>query len=121
MEPFEFRDGDLLLSSDKELLDIELIHAYLSQSYWSPEITKEIVIKAIQHSLAFGLYKSGLQIGYCRLITDYATFAYLADVFIVEAEKAKGFGQFLMTNIRKHPELKGLRKWLLSTQDAHSL
>ncbi len=121
MDLFEIKDGELLLSTNKGLLNMDLIHSYLTQSYWSLGISKELVSKAVQNSLAVGLFKSGKQIGFCRLITDYSTFAYLADVFISEEEKGKSYGQFLMINIRKHPMLQSLRRWLLATKDAHLL
>lgn len=121
MEKFEKIKDDLLLSSDQSLLDIDLIHDFLSQSYWSEGIPKETVKKGIENSLSLGLYKNKKQIGFCRLITDHASFAYLADVFIIETERGHGYAEWMVTNLQKIPSLKGLRRWLLATKDAHSL
>lgn len=121
MELFELKKEDLLLSTNKELLDIELIHGFLSTSYWSPNIPLDTVLNGIKNSLSIGLYKNKSQIGFCRLITDYATFAYLADVFIIESERGFGYGDWMIQSLLKIPELKKLRRWLLATQDAHTL
>jgi GNAT superfamily N-acetyltransferase len=113
---------DYLISTDKELLNIELIHDYLSQqSYWASNIPKAVVEKSIANSLCFGIYHTAAQIGFARLITDMATFAYLADVFIVPAYRGKGLSKWLMETIHAHPELQNLRRWVLGTRDAHGL
>ncbi|WP_341225973.1 GNAT family N-acetyltransferase [uncultured Arcticibacterium sp.] len=121
MEKFEIRIDDLLLSSDKNLLNIDLIHSFLSKSYWSEAIPKETVVKGIQNSLSLGLYKNEQQIGFCRLITDQASFAYLADVFIIEDQRGHGYAEWMINNLKEIPALKGLRRWLLATKDAHTL
>ncbi|OIR05394.1 acetyltransferase (GNAT) family protein [mine drainage metagenome] len=115
------KDG-YLISTDPSKLNIEVIHKYLSQeSYWAKDIPFETVKKSIEHSLCFGLYYLQEQIGFARLITDKATFAYLADVFILKEYRGKGLSKFLMSTIQSHPELLNLRRWLLATKDAHGL
>ena len=115
-------DGRFLISSSKNLLDIELIHRYLSEeSYWAKGIPLEVVKRSIDHSLCFGVYTDQQQIGFARVITDQATFAYLADVFIIEKFRGQGLSKWLMEIIHAHPDLQGFRRWLLGTRDAHEL
>lgn len=115
------KDG-FLISTNKALLDVGLVHQYLSEvSYWAKDIPLATVEKSIEYSLCFGMYENGKYIGFGRLVTDIATFAYLADVFIVEAFRGKGLSKWLMQAIHAHPELQGLRRWLLGTKDAHGL
>jgi GNAT superfamily N-acetyltransferase len=121
METFETVRGEYLISTDKKLLDFELIHGFLSTSYWSPGIPFETVKRAAENSVTFGLYKEGHQIGYARVITDFASFAYLADVFILESERGKGLSKWLVESIMNVPALQGLRRWMLATKDAHGL
>ena len=135
MEGLSIHEGDLLISSDRELLDYELIRNFLASSYWSPGITMEQVRRQIDNSaLAFGMYRlPGLavaaatelpapqQIGFCRVVTDLTRFAYLADVMIVEDEQRRGLGTKLVAAVMQHPELRGIRKWLLATKDAHGV
>lgn len=110
------------LSTDPKWLNIDVIHGYLHQAYWSPGIPREVVVRAIQGSLAFGMYTADRQqVGFARVISDKATFAYLADVFILDAHRGKGLGKWLMQQIQQHPELQGLRRWMLGTKDAHGL
>ena len=119
---YENSKGDYLISTDPSKLNVEVIYQYLSQeSYWAKDIPFETVKKSIEHSLCFGLYHQQEQIGFARLITDKATFAYLADVFILKEYRGKGLSKFLMTAIQSHPELQNLRRWLLGTKDAHGL
>lgn len=114
-------DG-ILYSSDKKLLQLNVIHAYLSQeSYWSQGIPEEIVRKSIEGSLCFAAYHENKQIAFARVVTDKATFAYLADVFVIEAYRKKGVSKNLMQFIMECEEIKGIRKFMLSTRDAHSL
>lgn len=118
---FVQRDG-FTLSTDPSLLDTDRIHEYLSrQSYWAKDIPKSTVEKSIANSLCFGLYRQNRQIGFARLVTDKATFAYLADVFILEPERGKGLSKWMMEVIQSHPDLQGLRRWMLGTRDAHGL
>ena len=122
MKPYEVQDGDVLISDDKKHLDRALIHRYLSeQSYWAKGIPVETVNRSMDHSLCFGLYKSGQQIGFARVVTDSATFAWLADVFIVHEQRGYGLGKKLVAAVVAHPHLQGLRRFLLGTADAHGL
>jgi len=117
----ELHKGNYLLSTDKNKLDLEFIHRELTNSYWAPGIPFEIVKLAAEHSLAFGLYENEKQVGYARVISDYATFAYLADVFITESARGRGLSKWMMEGIMSHPQLQGLRRFMLATKDAHSL
>ena len=104
------------------MLNIEFIHQYLSiESYWAKNIFFETVEKSIENSVCFGVYINNIQIGFARVVTDKATFAYLADVFIIKEQQGNGFAKHLMNTIHSHPELLGLRRWYLTTRDAHSL
>ena len=109
------------ISTDKSKLEIKVIHDFLSRSYWSENIPVETVQKSIEGSLCFGVYENSRQIGFARMITDKATFAYLADVFIIENYRGQGLAKWLMNEIMNYPELQGLRRWLLATKDAHGL
>lgn len=110
------------ISSDIHQLDITLIHGYLSnESYWAKGIPLDVVKKSIANSVCFGVYCKQVQVGFARVITDKATFAYLADVFILPAHRGKGLSKWLMEYIQAYPELQGLRRWVLGTRDAHGL
>ena len=117
----EWRRGEYLISTDKSRLDLTLIHNFLTTSYWAAGIPLEVVRRSIEHSLSFGLYKEDQQFGYARVITDYATFAYLGDVFILEPFRGQGLSKWLMEVVVTHPELQGFRRWILLTKDAHGL
>ena len=104
-----------------ERVDIDAVHAYLTRSYWAEGIPREIVARSIQHSLCFSLYAVDKQIGFARVITDHATYAYLADVYVLEDYRGQGLGKWLMSCIMAHPDLQGLRRWSLATRDAHGL
>lgn len=118
----EWRRGDYRISTDRALLDLDLIHDYLSkESYWATGRSQETIRRSIENSLSFGLYNGAAQVGFARVITDYATFAWLADVFILEGARGQGLGKWLMEVIIAHPELQGFRRWVLSTKDAHDL
>ena len=117
----EWRRGEYVISTDKSRLDLTVIHNFLKTSYWAAGIPLEVVRRSIEHSLSFGLYKEDKQIGYARVITDYATFAYLGDVFILEPFRGRGLSKWLMEVVVTHPELQGFRRWLLLTKDAHGL
>jgi len=110
------------ISTDTAKLDITSIHQFLStKAYWSLNIPKEKVAQSIQNSLCFGVYDEGKQIGFARIISDYTTIAYLGDVYIFEAYRGKGLSKWLMETIMTHPDLQGLRRWILLTGDAHEL
>ena len=110
------------ISADLPEMDFEMLHRYLSTSYWSKGIPFETMREALANSLCFGIFtESGSQIGFARMITDRATFAYLADVFILEEHRGKGLSKWLMETILRHSDLQGLRRILLATKDAHGL
>lgn len=109
------------INSDNSLMDIDAIHSYLSRSYWAENVPRDIVKKAIRNSLCFGVFHNTVQVGFARLITDSATFAYLADVYILEEHRGKGLSKKLMKEVINHPELQGLRRMVLATADAHTL
>ena len=110
-----------LLSDDPARVDLDVVHGYLTRSYWSAGIPRDLVARAIRHSLVFGLYSGDRQVGFARVITDRATFAYLCDVFILEDFQGRGLGKWMMEAVTSHPDLQGLRRFLLATRDAHSL
>ncbi|MDE3235812.1 MAG: GNAT family N-acetyltransferase [Bacteroidota bacterium] len=119
---YEIVNGAYSISTDKAKLNIPLVHRYLSiDSYWAKNIPFSVVEQSIANSLCFGVYHTNEQIGFARLITDKATFAYLADVFILPEHRGKGLSKWLVQFIHAHPELQGLRRWLLGTKDAHGL
>ena len=112
----------LEISNDKGRLDVPLIHRFLSEeAYWSRGIPLSTVQRAINHSLCFGGYVDGQQVAFARVITDKATFGYLADVFVLPAHRGRGYGKALMQTLLAHPELQGLRRLMLATSDAHAL
>jgi GNAT superfamily N-acetyltransferase len=118
----EYRNGKFLVSTDPGKLDLEAIHEFLSkESYWAKGIPKEIMRRAIENSLCFGVYENSQQIGFARIITDHATFAYLCDVYILETHRGKGLAKWLMSTIMAHPSIQGLRRINLVTRDAHRL
>lgn len=122
MKIHEAQQDDFFISTDKTKLDITVIHHYLcNESYWAKNIPLGMVQKSINGSLCFGLYNHKSQIGFARVITDYATFAYIADVFILRQYRGRGLSKWLMQEITGHPGLQGLRRWMLATRDAHGL
>ena len=114
--------SEYTISTDKSRLDIALIHQFLSQeSYWAHNVPLDVVERSISNSLCFGVYQSTNQVGFARVITDLATFAYLADVFILPEHRGLGLSKQLIETISTWPALQGLRRWVLATQDAHAL
>lgn len=109
------------VTSDIARFDVDAIHAALSQMYWSVGVPREIVERAMANSICFGVLCDGAQVAFARVITDRATFAYLADVYVLEAHRGRGLSKRMMEAIVSHPELQGLRRWLLATRDAHGL
>ena len=132
----ESRRGEFLISTDPARLDLEVIHGFLTNCYWAKGIPREVVARSIEHSLCFGIYdvagekspllakpvRSGVpQVGFARVISDFATLAYLGDVFVLESHRGRGLSKWMMECIMRHPSLQGLRRWILLTRDAHRL
>lgn len=118
----EICNGNFLLSTDKAKLQLHVIHGFLAnESYWARNIPRAVVEKSIANALCFGVYEDEQQIGFARVITDNATFAYLADVFVLPVYRGRGLAKWMMSCILAHLELQGLRRWLLATRDAHAL
>jgi GNAT superfamily N-acetyltransferase len=118
----KWNQGEYTISTDPARLDIAMIHQYLStSSYWAAGRPLELVRRSIRHSLPFGVYRGTAQIGFARVVTDYATFAWLADVFVLPEFQGQGIGKWLVGVIVEHPSLQGLRRFVLTTKDAHGL
>jgi GNAT superfamily N-acetyltransferase len=118
----EWIRGHYRVSSDPERLQLDVIHGYLSRrSYWAAGIPRDVVQRALRGSLCFGLYDDDRQIGFSRVVTDRATFAYLADVFVLEEYRHRGLGNWMIGCVLAHPDLQGLRRFHLGTRDAHAL
>ncbi len=118
----EWQKGEFTISTDRNRLQIDAIHKFLAEeSYWAKERTREQTEVAIKNSLPFGVYKGENLVGFARVVTDFATFAYLGDVFILDEFRGQGLSKWLMEVIINHPELQGLRRWILATKDAHTL
>jgi GNAT superfamily N-acetyltransferase len=116
------RQGDFLISTDARLLDLSVIHDFLAnRSYWSPGVPIDTVRRAVEGSLSFGLYEHSRQIGFARVVTDRATFAWLCDVFVLEEYRGRGLSKWLIGCVTSHPSLQGLRRFMLGTRDAHTL
>lgn len=123
-DPVEWRRGDFVVSTDASKLDLRVVHRWLSESsYWVPGIPFDVVRRGVEGSLNFGLYTDGgaRTIGLARIITDYATFAYVCDVFVLDEFRGQGLGVWLMECVAAHPRLQGFRRWMLGTKDAHAL
>ena len=118
---YEAREGDTLVSCDRRKLDLKRIHAFLTRSYWSEGVSRELVERSIEHSIPFGVYAGAEQVGFARVISDRASYAYLADVYIEERFRGRGLSKLLMRAVMEHPELQRLRRWILGTRDAHGL
>ena len=117
-----YTHGDYSITTDRDKLDISVIHDFLSNhSHWAMGIPIETVKKSIDHSLCFGLFHGDKQIGYARVITDYATIAYLGDVFVLPEYRGRGLSKWLMEVVMAYPDVQGLRRWVLLTSDAHGL
>ncbi len=122
MTIIEHRRENFSISTAKSRLDVDLIHKYLSQtSYWAQGRPLDVVVRSIEHSLCFGVYDGDRQVGFARVVTDYATFAWLCDVFILESHRGRGLGKWMIECIVACPDLQGLRSFLLATRDAHDL
>jgi GNAT superfamily N-acetyltransferase len=123
----EYRRGEFLISTDPARLDVEMIYEFLTNCYWAKGVLREVVTRSIEHSLCFGIYDGSreksapAQVGFARVITDFATIAYLGDVFVLESHRGRGLSKWMMECITEHPELRALRRWILLTRDAHGL
>ena len=133
----EHRRGEFLISTDRGRLDLDVIHGFLTNCYWAKGIPRETVARSIEHSLCFGVYDRSReqsprlakdarhgapeQVGFARVVSDFATVAYLGDVFILESHRGRGMSEWLMECIMQHPALQNLRRWILLTRDAHGL
>ena len=114
--------GEYTISTDNQLLDVGIIHDFISnQSYWGQGRAVPVVQRALDNSLNFGLYQNKQQVGFARVVTDHATFAWVADVFVLTDHRGRGLSKWLMEVILSHPELQGFRRWVLATKDAHGL
>lgn len=109
------------ITTDPARLDRDLVHGFLASSYWATGVPRDVVERSIEHSIVFGVYRGAAQVGFARVVTDRATFAYLADVFVLPEHRGLGVGGWLVATVLKHPELQGLRRWMLATEDAHGL
>ena len=122
MSSTETLPGGYEICSDTSRLDVDAIHAYLTRSYWSPGIPRDIVERALRHSLNIGVYApDGAQVGLSRVVTDFATFAYLCDVYVLEEHRGRGLSKAMMSVVMAHPALAGARRAMLATRDAHGL
>jgi GNAT superfamily N-acetyltransferase len=132
----EHRRGEFLISTDPARLDLDVIHGFLTNSYWAKGIPREVVARSIEHSLCFGIYDEGdgnspllaksarsraPQVGFARVVSDFSTVAYLGDVFVLKSHRGRGLSKWMMECIVEHPALQGLRRWILLTRDAHGL
>jgi GNAT superfamily N-acetyltransferase len=114
------KDG-FVISTDPGLLNLDVVHGFLTQCYWAKGVPREVVARSIENALCFGIYGDAKQIGFARVISDYATYAYIGDVFVLENYRGRGLSKWLMECIMQHPRLQGLRRWSLVTGDAHGL
>jgi GNAT superfamily N-acetyltransferase len=117
----EYHREDYTISLDRDRLDLDVIHAFLSSSYWAPGRSRDRVARAIENSLPFGLYHCDEQVGFARVVTDYVVVAFLSDVFVLDAHRGRGLGTWLVEVVTSQPELQSVRRWLLGTRDAHEL
>jgi GNAT superfamily N-acetyltransferase len=118
----ESRRGEFLISTDPSRLNLDVIHRFLTNCYWAKGIPRDVVARSIEHSLCFGVYDgSGAQVGFARVVSDFATVAYLGDVFVLERHRGRGLSKWMMECVTQHPALQNLRRWILVTRDAHRL
>jgi GNAT superfamily N-acetyltransferase len=118
----EYQRGEFVISTDRERLNLDAVHGFLTNCYWAKGIPREVVVRSIQHALCYGVYEDGgAQVGFARVVSDFATVAYVGDVFVLEAHRGRGLGKWLMQCITQHPALQNLRRWILTTRDAHGL
>jgi GNAT superfamily N-acetyltransferase len=121
-EVVEYRRGVFLISTSRQRLSLDVVHGFLTNCYWAKGIPREVVARSIEHALCFGIYDGeGAQVGFARVISDFAAIAYVGDVFVLETHRGCGLGKWLMQCITGHPALQNLRRWILTTRDAHGL
>ena len=113
--------GEFTLSSERADVDVDVVHRYLTASYWAESIPRETVVRSIEGSIPFSVFHEGKQVAFARVISDGATFAYLSDVFVLPPWRGRGLSTWMMEAIMAHPGLQGLRRWMLTTRDAHGL
>jgi GNAT superfamily N-acetyltransferase len=117
----EYRRGELLVTTDRSRIDVGVVHGYLASCYWAGEIPREIVERSILSSYCFSLFEGAAQVGFARVVTDFATYAYICDFFVLDSHRGRGLGKWLMECVRENADLQGLRRWSLVTRDAHGL
>jgi GNAT superfamily N-acetyltransferase len=118
----DWHKGEYTISDDRGRLDLGVVHRFISEeSYWGQGRGMEVVRRSVENSLSFGVYRGAEMVGFARVVTDYATFAWVADVFVVEGHRGRGLSKWLMEVMLAHPELQGFRRWVLATKDAHGL
>jgi len=120
-EAMEHRRGDFVISTGRERLSLDVVHGFLTNCYWAKGISREVVARSIEHSLCFGVYEGSAQVGFARVVSDFATVAYLGDVFVLESHRRRGLSKWLMECIMRHPALQNLRRWILLTREAPGL
>jgi GNAT superfamily N-acetyltransferase len=113
--------GSYSVTADRRRIDVDAVHAFLTRSFWARGISRALVAKSIEHSLCFGVFDRQAQVAFARVVTDYSTYAYLCDVYVLEAYRDKGLGKTMMEFVTAHPDLQGLRRFQLVTRDAHGL
>ncbi|MFO0938527.1 MAG: GNAT family N-acetyltransferase [Gemmataceae bacterium] len=114
-------EGEYEFTDDPSRMDVSAIHAFLTRSYWADGISRDLVERSLRSSLCIGLFSRGLQVGFARIVTDRATFAYLCDVYVLEEHRGRGLGRRLIQAVMAHPDLQGLRRFMLVTRDGHGL
>jgi GNAT superfamily N-acetyltransferase len=129
----EYRRGEFLISTSRERLSLDVVYGFLTHCYWAKGIPREVVARSIAHSLCFGIYDesprlakearhgAAAQVGFARVVSDFATVAYVGDVFVLESHRGQGLSKWLMECVMEHPALQNLRRWILLTRDAHGL
>jgi GNAT superfamily N-acetyltransferase len=117
----EIRRGPFTLSTDKSRIDVAAVQGFLSRSYWAPNVPESVVRRSIDGSLCVGVYEGEKQVGFGRVVTDYATFAWIADVFVLEPWRGRGLATWIVETMLVHEDLAGMRRWLLATKDAHEV
>jgi GNAT superfamily N-acetyltransferase len=120
-EPLTWRRGRHSISTNPADLDLDVVHGFLTTSYWATGISRERVERSIRGSIPFGLFEDGRQVGFARVVSDGTTFAWIGDVFVLAESRGQGLALWLMQTIVAHPDLQGLRRWFLATRDAHGL